>query len=210
MLTNEFYIQLAVLLASEPRTRGSLYIAIGSGLPAWDSNRPPYQRDTAVLENEIARRPVNETDIVFLDEEDQESAEPTARLRVQTIFPAGEGSGTLRECGLYTEADSTPGSGRLISYFIHPRIEKTPEAELERQLVLNFMPGAGAAVATRPTRYLGNARTEELHDLENETAACRIAEIRVDRQHYFNSIEEAQALGYDFCAFCFGRELSER
>ncbi|NVJ51461.1 MAG: carboxypeptidase regulatory-like domain-containing protein [Gammaproteobacteria bacterium] len=62
----------------------------------------------------------------------------------------------------------------------------------------------------RASRFLGNASTTELHDLENEKASCQINEIRIDRCVRFKSIKEAQALGYDFCAYCFSKQRSKR
>jgi hypothetical protein len=52
-------------------------------------------------------------------------------------------------------------------------------------------------------RYLGNVVHRELHDLLNITRMCQIDEIAIDRRFPFRRIEDAQALGYDFCAFCF-------
>ena len=52
--------------------------------------------------------------------------------------------------------------------------------------------------------------TRELHDLDNEKPACQIAEIRPDHRFYFQSEEQARTLGYDFCAYCFGKKRSKR
>jgi len=62
----------------------------------------------------------------------------------------------------------------------------------------------------RASRYLGNSSTLELHDLKNEKAACQINEIRADRCVRFKSVKEAEAINYDFCAYCFGKERSKR
>jgi len=62
----------------------------------------------------------------------------------------------------------------------------------------------------RSSRYLGNASTLELHDLKNEKATCQIDEIRADRCVRFKSIKEAEALGYDYCAYCFSKSKSKR
>jgi len=60
------------------------------------------------------------------------------------------------------------------------------------------------------TRYLGNSSTRELHDLNNQKPACQIDEIRVDHRVAFKTQKEAQALNYDFCAYCFGKDKSKR
>ena len=62
----------------------------------------------------------------------------------------------------------------------------------------------------RSTRYLGNASTRELHDLKNEKKSCRIDSIRFDHATNFKTVKEATEAGYDFCAFCFGKEKSKR
>src|SRR5690606_4569542 len=60
------------------------------------------------------------------------------------------------------------------------------------------------------TRLLGNSGSRELHDLDNEKPQCQIAEIRPDHRFYLQSEEQARKLGYDFCAFCFGKARSRR
>ena len=70
-------------------------------------------------------------------------------------------------------------------------------------------PGPGPGGATGK-RYLGNAHTRELHDLQKVTPQCQIDEIPVDRRFFVSRIEDALALGYDYCAYCFGRAASRR
>lgn len=60
------------------------------------------------------------------------------------------------------------------------------------------------------TRLLGNSGSRELHDLDNEKPGCQIAEIRPDQRFFFQSTDQAEKLGYDFCAYCFGRSRSKR
>jgi hypothetical protein len=62
----------------------------------------------------------------------------------------------------------------------------------------------------KKTRYLGNTSTHELHDLNNEKKNCRIDQIRFDHWIPFKTQKEATEAGYDFCAFCFGRDKSKR
>ncbi len=59
-------------------------------------------------------------------------------------------------------------------------------------------------------RYLGNTSSRELHDLNRLTSRCHIDKIDMDRRYRFYTVDEAQAMGYDLCAHCFGRELSKR
>lgn len=60
------------------------------------------------------------------------------------------------------------------------------------------------------TRLLGNSSTRELHDLDNEKRGCRVAAIRPDHRVYFQSEAQAEKIGYDFCAYCFGKGRSKR
>ena len=52
------------------------------------------------------------------------------------------------------------------------------------------------------SRYLGNVRTKEVHDLLNTKPQCQIEEI-VHRVH-FDSLLAAHAAGYDNCLWCIG------
>ena len=210
MLSQHFYMYLAQLLNSGSQPRDPLYFAIGSGHETWDTAAPVLSRDTLQYHNEIARKPVAPDDIVYVDEFNHPTDLITAHVAVSTTFLPGEGVGPVRECGLYAlGANDQTGSGLLISYFTHALIEKAADTQLHRRLILHLAPEPYRVVGHQ-TRYLGNALTEELHDLENENGACQISEIRVDRRYYFDSPEQAIGLGYDFCAFCFGREMSQR
>ena len=71
-------------------------------------------------------------------------------------------------------------------------------------------PGGRPPLPPGAPRYLGNVRTRELHDLVNVTPYCQIEEIALDRRYPFRRIEDAEALGYDFCFYCFGPERSRR
>lgn len=60
------------------------------------------------------------------------------------------------------------------------------------------------------TRYLGNSNSKELHDLKNQQPGCQIDEIKTDHRVNFKTQKEALALGYDYCAYCFGKDKSKR
>lgn len=57
-------------------------------------------------------------------------------------------------------------------------------------------------------RYLDNKDKKEVHDLDNEKTGkneCQINEIiAAKRDKPFNSLSEADAAGYDNCAYCLG------
>ncbi len=77
-------------------------------------------------------------------------------------------------------------------------------------------PGAAQPKPGRDTdkektgRYLGNANKRELHDLKNATPRCHVDEIKSEHRVVFRTEKEALAAGYDYCAFCFGKEKSKR
>ncbi|MCP4341221.1 MAG: hypothetical protein GY799_20650 [Desulfobulbaceae bacterium] len=62
----------------------------------------------------------------------------------------------------------------------------------------------------RSTRFLGNSASRELHDLQNEKNGCSIDRMRFDHMVNFKTIKMAQEAGYDFCAYCFGKDKSKR
>jgi len=58
--------------------------------------------------------------------------------------------------------------------------------------------------------YLGNQRTLEFHDLENPNRNCQTDEIDPDHIKMFPSPEDAVAAGFDYCAWCFSRGMSQQ
>ena len=210
MLTEGFFRALTSLLKGGTLFPGNFFIAVGTGEEEWDDLSPPYDRAMTTLVREISRKSVSPEDIVFLDAGGEEILGPSSRLRVRTTFEHDEAVGTLRECGLFGgDATLDQNTGTLLTYYIHPRLGKTADMTLQRSLRIDltpqpFVPGS------RMTRYAGNVRTLEFHDLENLTPACQFEEIRFDRRVFLSNIEQATSLGYDFCAHCFDPELSQR
>lgn len=208
MLTNDFYLTLCSALMEN--VGSSFFLAIGRGDTAWDEIPPQYDRSSHQMVNEVARHAVTANDTSYIDDAGITTRRVTHRLRIQTAFAAGEATGSLRECGLFGGAASSElNSGTLISYFMHRRLDKSEQMSLNRSIIVDLRPrasGPGQIV----TRYLGNSSTRELHDLDNRTGACQVDEIRIDNRIYFGSPLQAAELGYDHCAFCFGREASRR
>lgn len=110
------------------------------------------------------------------------------------------------------DAQPTRSSAVIVPSRTHEIGDAIVSCEDEEEAPAEPPPPAPSAPPLPPgtPRYLGNVRTRELHDLLNITPLCRIDEIAIDRRFPFRRIEQAQALGYDFCAYCFGRELSRR
>ncbi len=206
MLTTLFYTAATSWLAGEAAPARGFAIAVGEGAAAWDAAEPARDRGTTGLTSETARLAVPPEAVVFLDASGRPSRRPTPRVRFTVTFPPGEGTGTLRECGLFARRADRDA---LLSYHVHPRIEKEAGASLQRTIHIDLTPRA-VAPGSHVTRFLGNTYSTELHDLDRETPNCQIAEIRFDRRFYFAGVEQARAAGYDPCAYCFGRDLSER
>ncbi len=61
----------------------------------------------------------------------------------------------------------------------------------------------------KPARYLGNSAKREVHDLSKTTKRCQLDEIRPDHRVYFKTQKEATEAGYDYCAYCFGKDKSK-
>lgn len=64
--------------------------------------------------------------------------------------------------------------------------------------------------ASGAQRYIGNVLTRELHDTQKLTKNCQFDEIKTYQRVPFASTEEAEANGFDYCAYCFGKEKSRR
>jgi hypothetical protein len=215
VLTEKFYVLLASWLKAPPEG-GALYLAVGSGQPAWDRQPPPPSRGAARLENETFRKRIEAHDAVFLDAGLRESAVPTARLLFRATLAPSEALGTLRESGLFAGAAGPErDSGALISYVTYAAVAKTADLELERFVRLDLTP-RNVDVTVPPQvpppepRYLGNSRSLEFHDSAHVTSRCRINLIRADHRQKFATVEAALASGYDYCGFCFPAGLSKR
>lgn len=206
MLTDRFYAALTARLKGP--SGGGVYIAVGAGEAAWDRNPPLMLRGATRLANELARKPVGPELCAYLDPGGAEVQTATPRLRMRMRFETGEAIGTLREVGVFTQASGARDSGILWSYFVHPPIEKSAGMSLERTLHFDFTPRV--VTGAQPTRYLGNSHSREVHDADKRKTECRLEKIRFDRRIFFGTAEQATELGYDRCAFCFGRAQSKR
>ena len=62
-----------------------------------------------------------------------------------------------------------------------------------------------------PTQpFVGNPATRELHDTQKITKRCKLDAIKPDARVYFANTADAEKAGYDYCAFCFGKDKSRR
>jgi hypothetical protein len=208
VLTHGFSVALAVRLRGAGEAGSPWYVAVGAGDPAWDRVPAVLDPGATKLWNELARKAVPSDGVVYLDAAGNPSSTPTPWLRFGASFGLDDANGELREVGLFAEGAPERDAGRLVSYFTHAPIGKTPGTILERTLRLDLTrQSVGGA---QPTRFLGNSHSRELHDLERRRTACRLEQLAFDHRLYFASTEQAIQLGYDYCAACFGRELSQR
>ena len=204
MLTSAFYQSLASMLAGDATLPGTLFIAVG----AVDGDADEPDRSATHLAAELARRPAETVE--FVDNAGSVSRDPTTRVRFTSRFSPGSDLGEVRECGLFGgDASERPDSGTLFSCFRHEPITVTAGSALDRSIVVDLAPRP-LAPGMVPTRWLGNVTSREIHDMEHLTGVCQVAEIRIDNRFYFADVDEARGMGYDPCAFCFGRDQSER
>src|SRR5713226_3462541 len=91
----------------------------------------PHPTGARALHHEIFRKRIDPGQISY------DGAAKTLSVRV-TLAP-GEATGTLREFGVFGgDASAWPESGYLVSYRVHPKIEKPPQATLDRELHLTM------------------------------------------------------------------------
>ena len=126
------------LLAGRP-TRGIGWLAVGSGDPAWDgAPPPPADRTRTHLVQEVWRVPLRSgAELRYAD----------GAIDVRVTLPPGIATGALREVGLFGGAASPmPGSGTLVLYKTHDRIDKgenvSVDREIQMQLPDGLLPGA--------------------------------------------------------------------
>jgi hypothetical protein len=112
-------ILVASLAKGEP-IPAVTHMALGSGLPWWDTSNPPVPvRSDSYLKAEYYRKAITSTQFVLSD--GTPSANPTMIVDFVTSFAEGEPTGALMELGLFggTDADVING-GYLLAYRIIP------------------------------------------------------------------------------------------
>lgn len=133
-LTDDFILWLAQSLATQ---KESLYIAIGAGLPSWDSDGlPSVTSDVTELEDQKSIKPVSK--IVYLTDQEQVSSDPTPILQfTSSMFFAEDYEGSVRECGLFSYNQETEAY-TLILYSVFSKIDITPQVSLTKNLIINL------------------------------------------------------------------------
>lgn len=151
LVVSNAYVVMAMVMKQDPSFEGFMYWALGNGdgssTADWDDgvedgSISPSEGDTQ-LDNEIYRKAIQPSDIVFIDGQNKVVAGPTNRLQITVNFaedePYASQSAFLREWGLFGgDATSTADSGFLINRKVHRTYEKTQFAQLERVLRFTF------------------------------------------------------------------------
>lgn len=143
-------------LAAAVRAK-TLYIAWGSGNPAWGTNPPDPPVTTAALYAELGRRVATVKDFVTPDEAGEietpsgerftYSASPTQHLLVRANFAYGDSpTATIREVGVFTDTVLDTGLPPSQSYFPPADV-----ADIGLLLVYERRPQYARSIATRET-----------------------------------------------------------
>jgi hypothetical protein len=132
---------LAGLLKGDGSVRASLFLAVGEGVEAWDTGDVKAEPTAVRLHAERARYRVGESDVRFIDGANRVTPEPTSRLMIEVGLAVPAGGWVLREFGLFGSASSTPDTGYLVNYVVHPVLRLRAGQRLTRRLRFSFRPG---------------------------------------------------------------------
>lgn len=124
-------------------SNGIQYLAVGSGLEAWDTAIEPVPPGTTDLVNRFSPTiALAELDMIYLDAANNPSLVPTNRLQITATLPAGYpapppplSTYPLREFGLFGSFDDTE---YMINCVRHPVIHKDAQSTLVRAVRLVF------------------------------------------------------------------------
>jgi len=137
---------LAALMKREAGVQGILYWAIGSGDAGWDLALPEATPAASWLVSEVARQQLSPEQIGYVDQSGAPAGTPKNCLEITAEFGVGdlpaEGLTPLREFGLFGgDATAGAGTGLMVDYVIHPRIDLGGGLTLRRTLRLSFASG---------------------------------------------------------------------
>lgn len=140
VIINDIGKLIASLLKNHSGHKGLTYWAIGSGSASWDTTTPPVAQPTDTkCVNEIGRKAISPSNIIFIDEHNAPSEAVTNRIQVTVTFGESECNGSWREFALFGgNASSTPNSGIAINHKNHGVMVKTDSMVIERQIRFTF------------------------------------------------------------------------
>jgi WD40 repeat protein len=111
-------------------------------------------------------------------------------------------------------ATASTSSSVLVSarqHGVDPEAESCEDREATAVASSGVVPAPKASAdEVTAYRYLGNRRSREMHDLQHIKGACQIDEIDEKWRLYFSTTEEGKGMGFDYCAYCFGKDLSKK
>ena len=112
-------------------------------------------------------------------------------------------------------AVATRASAVLVSASSHDILDATSTCDDDARDTAAAGPaetGGAQHGGTAPAhaRYLGNRNKGELHDLANVDGRCQLGRISPSHRVWFERVQEALTLHYDYCAYCFPKAWSRR
>jgi hypothetical protein len=157
-IVDSCHILNAALFRNPDLLKGVQFLAVGNGLPAWDSHIAVPTGSERVLQNEVFRCPVTPDNISFEDSSGLCSSVPSSILRINATITYPDlngGDHRLREFGLFGgNATKDPNSGYMIDYVIHPRIDVSDGMSLQREVRLS-MGGQSEAITSSARTVFG-------------------------------------------------------
>lgn len=131
---------VACLLKAQAGYKGIQYWAVGSGSEGWDNVNPPVALATDTgCTNEIGRKAIPTSAIVFLDTNNNVTATPTNKIQITVTFGENDCNGTWREFAIFGgNATTTRNSGIAINHKTHAILVKTNTMVVERQIRFTF------------------------------------------------------------------------
>lgn len=102
--------------------------------------RPEANRTETKLVSEIFRKPIQPSDMTFLDSGNLPTETPTNKIQISVTFEANEAIGSWREFSIFGgNASSTKDTGLAINKKNHALINKTNEMVVERKIRFTFI-----------------------------------------------------------------------
>lgn len=145
LIVTGFFNLVNSLLINGNNGEGIKYWAVGEGSSSWlASNLPKPSASDKQLFKELGRKIITKNDIYFCSPSGEKSLVPTNNLFITVTFEADDCNGDWREFGIFGGADATQSinTGIMIDRKIHGKIEKTPELEIKREIIITLVNSA--------------------------------------------------------------------
>jgi len=153
---------IAGLLKNDPVVRGILFWAVGTGRAEWDASPPAVDTAATRLMDEVDRVAVSPETIRYIGADGDPVETPAACIEAGAAFTWNRDR-TLREFGLFGgDATEAAGSGTLINYVIHPRVDIPAGRALTRRLRFTLASDAGIRWHSIPPHWLAEVSAERI------------------------------------------------